>query len=439
MTRWRPDDLLLAARRAAAKGARFAQAHPARVRAIVTLAIVLAVLLAFLGPFLAGADESRHLSAYSDGPQDVSRVREEIESVTSARDGSTRALATSVYFVESLAAPRDHVLFVFGIERPYTAGETAAIHRFVDAGGTLVLANDVANGNRLAREFGVLFGDRAVLDGGSNYLGDPRSAVVTVPFEGRDWRLLLRSPGYMKLDDPARVSVLAWSSTESYIDVDQDGKIDLNDTAQRFPLVAESRHGQGRVVIIADTGLFMDETLAVPGFDNAGFARALASSTLSGRANALIDESRHAPPPEAAAGDAGLRLLVVATSTPAWRVALAIAAVAAVVLAVVLTRDTEDWSEHKFDVGHERPVPAGLAPTPERLQALAQRALSENYNIPLEYLQTAPFEDLVRLTGEKELVAVATGKERAHESRALYDKLVKGAPTTTVTPRRQES
>lgn len=402
---------------------RFLRRHPGRVRAAGTVVALLLLAIAFVGPYLAGDDEARHLSAYADGAQDLSRFRDEIALVSRENGQEPAAVATSPFMLEGLADPKEHVLFVFGVEKSYTDGETRAIREFVEAGGTLVLANDVGNANPLSQELGVVFFDKAVLDRQS-YLDNPKLVVVDVPFAGRSFRLVLNTPSYATVvAEAGRVSVLASSSTDSFIDVDDDGEIDVRDTPGPFPLVMETTLGEGRVVVIADTGLFTNEMQAIVGFENGAFARALAERAVGGGGKPLIDESRHVAPPAARGGNAALRLFVLATSTPVLRAVLGVGALVVVGLAVWLTRESEDWTRHAFDVGHEVPAPETLRATPERLSALAARAVCERYNVPFEYLETASVDELVRMTGDRELAVVAKGLERPADTRAFLRKI----------------
>lgn len=406
--------------------ARWARSHPRRVRSGATLAALVLLALALGGPFVTQAFETRHLSAYADGPRDLSDFARDL-ALAAEGDAEPRALATSPYMLDGVREPTEHVLFVFAVERSYTQGEARAILDFVRAGGTLVLANDVGNANVLSKEFGVLFGDKTILDR-VNYRNDSQFPVVTVPYEGADYRVVMNAPSFATVVDP-KVEVLASSSNgTSFIDVNGNGEIDIRDQPGPFPLVMRTTYGDGRVVLIADAGLFMNEVLNLPGFDNAAFGRALASSSITGGGAALIDESRHVPPPSARAGGEALRLFVLATTTPTLRVVLGVLALAAAIGGAMLTRGTEDWSVHTFTVGEERPSPSTLAPTPERLQALTARAISERYNIPFEYLESASVDELARLTGDRELAAVAKGAERAKDARGLYRKLADEVP-----------
>ncbi len=400
--------------------------HPRRAKAAIVAAIAIAIAITVILPF-AVEPETRHLSAWGQERGDLARFREEL----STARAETRALATSAYLLGAIQDPRGHVLFVFGVERAYTDGERAAIHRFVREGGVLVLANDVSHGTALSREFGAIYGDLAVLDRNS-YRGEPAAPIVEVPFQGSAFRVVMNSPAFIAVLDPATANVLAWSSNESFLDVDGDGVLEVNrtlsDVPGPFPLALNATYGAGEVLMFADPNMFDDEHLALAGFDNAALARAIVSAYGGAGVTALVDESRHAAPATSRAGSEAVRLLVLATTTPRVGVALGSLALVAAFAAAYLTRGTEDWSVHAFTIGEERRAPAALAPTPERLRALAARAISERYNLPMEYLESASVDDLARVTGDREIAAVAKGAERAKDARALYDKLTLDVP-----------
>ncbi|MHB8603682.1 MAG: DUF4350 domain-containing protein [Thermoplasmatota archaeon] len=392
----------------------FARTHPRRIRAAAVVLGALLVAAALLVPLVVGSGD-QHLSAYTSGAQDVSQFRDEIAGLgapVEAVTGSPLALA-------DVTEPQKTTLFLIGVEKSYTQDEQNALLDFVARGGALVIATDTGFANALANHFGVLFGDKTVLDQNA-YRGDPKFVIATIaaPGGGASYNVLFNAPSYLTVSDP-KVRTLGASSNQSFVDVNGDGTIDIGDHPGPFILAAETTYGEngGRVVFVADTAPFMNEIYGVAGFDDRAFTHALAASVVANDGLVLLDESRHVEPAAARAADAAVRFAELATATPAWSIGCLVIAAALAALAAVATRETQDWTTHVFSIGEEVPAPRDLAPTPERLTALARRLVAERYNIPAEAIPGMTSVELARLTGEPDLATLAIGKE--NEVRAL--------------------
>ncbi|HEX2022704.1 MAG TPA: hypothetical protein VHH36_08315, partial [Candidatus Thermoplasmatota archaeon] len=185
------------------------------------------------------------------------------------------------------------------------------------------------------------------------------------------------------------------------------------DEAGPFDLIVRTSVGPGELILVADTGLFMNEQALLPGYANREYVAALVASILPRDGVVLVDESRHAPPAAYAPLAEGARALGRATSNgPAPWILLALLA-GATAHAWRLTRDTEDWSHHAHDLAQVVPAPEALRPDAARLMRLARRRVSERYNMPLEQVAAMTTEQLHALTGDRTLAEAATGSLRA--------------------------
>lgn len=377
------------------------------------LAALGVVLVALAGPAVYDRD-ARHLTAYRDADEDVSAIREALE----GRAGEVQAILSTPHQLAAHERP-DRVLFVsIGAERQYSEGEARAVVEFLRAGGNVILADEGGYGTDVAAEAGWAFGEQGLLDT-SNFRADPSLVVAEGRAADRTFRLLFNAPtALVKLSNAGEHEVLAASSRAqypegSYLETNDNGEIDIADTPGPWPLVVRTQVGEGTLILVADTGLFMNQQAALVDFQNADFVAALAGETIPSDGLVVLDEARHAPPPALAAVDNAVRTLGRATSG----VVAPLATLAAVLLVAIVvwwtTRETEDWTHHVHDVGHEVPAPADLRPDLDRAQRMARHRISEKFNIPLEQVAAMPAEQLVTLTGDKLLAEAAAGTLRS--------------------------
>lgn len=384
------------------------------------LAIVLLVVLGLLvlGPFVYARD-ARHLSAFREGDEEMGLARAEL----AAAAGAVDAVTSTPHLLADVEEP-SRVLFVaVGAERRYDADEAAAVIAFLRAGGNVLLADEGGFGTDVAREAGWAFGSQRLLDT-RNHRGDPRLPVVDARAEpeGHAYRVLFNSPSVLRLlDDDGTAAphvVLASTSAAEYpngssLDVNANGEVDRADPPGPHPLVVRAQVGEGILVLVADTGLFMDAQLRLVEYENDDYVRALAKSLVPGDGRILVDEARHAPPAATALWDNAVRTLGRATTGTFAPFLLLTALLAASVLAWWRTRPTDDWTHHAHDVGALVPAPETLRPDLARAQRMARRRISERYNIPMEQVASMTAEELLRVTGDRLLSDAAAGTLRA--------------------------
>lgn len=380
-------------------------------RGYAAAALLALLVLALVGPVVVNAD-ARHLTAYRNGDEDVSLVRAAIEPKASRVES---ILATPDVLDE--ADPSKTLFVAIGAERRYDAHEAEAVVRFLEAGGRVLLADEGGFGTDIARAAGFAFGSQRVLDT-RNHLGDPKLVVASATLDGQDYPLLFNSPTTLvPLSDAGTdyetlvVSSRAAYPDGSYLDANANGEIDISDKAGPFPLVVRKSVGTegGVIVLVADTGLFMNAQGQLIDYRNVEFVAALVQALVPRDGVVYLDEARHAPTPGVAPWNAAARTLGRLTSGPVAPYATLALLVALTVVAWRLTRQTEDWSHHEFNVGMEIPVPDDLRPDLSRAQRMARRRISEKFNIPMEQVAAMPAEQLVTLTGDRLLAEAAAG------------------------------
>lgn len=195
-------------------------------------------------------------------------------------------------------AANETLAIVLSPSEPY-GEDAAAIERFLDRGGTVLVAEDYrSNGNPLLATLGasVRFDGRPVRDE-RNYERAPTFAEVTTADDHlltQDVETLVLNRGTVLT--PGEATVVARTASDAYLDVDRDGTLDETETPAERPVMAVEPVGDGRLVTLADPSVFINSMLEYG--DNRDFATQL----VQGQDRVLFDVS-HSPgiPPLAAA------------------------------------------------------------------------------------------------------------------------------------------
>ena len=386
--------------------------HPLH-RGRLAAALIALVALSIALPFALGAD-ARHLSAYADGAEDLSDFRARLPAASSA----ILSTPASLHDVEDASKA---VYVAIGPERRYDDAEARAILTFLEAGGNVLIADEGGYGNRIAAAAGFAFDTDRVLDS-EGYRGRTTLPVATAHVDTSDpgYRVVFNLPSKITPLSNAKLhDVLAWSSSAlalngSFLDKNDNREIEQGDEPGPHRLIVRTSIGQGTLLLVADTGLFMNEQLRIPdsSYQNADYTAKLLEALALGDRTIYLDESRHAQPPLVAAWNDALRTLGRLT-TGIMAPLLIVGLVVLTYLAWYYTRETEDWSHHGFDLGQDVSTPADIQPDVDRLQRLARRRISERYNIPLEQVAAMPTEELQSLTGDRTLAEAAAGTLRS--------------------------
>ncbi len=157
--------------------------------------------------------------------------------------------------------------------------EVETVRRFVYGGGSLLLADDFREGNSLSSVFGVKFSGDLLLEP-SLYSKQPFFPLVNLTVrEGfkRVYTLVLNHPStllftgrfrgkgyYVKLNETwlrVNMSVQARSSGSSWLDVNYNLEKDGDEPRGSFPVVAFMSYGEGRVVVVSDPDIFINDML----------------------------------------------------------------------------------------------------------------------------------------------------------------------------------
>ncbi|UIO99758.1 DUF4350 domain-containing protein [Halobaculum sp. CBA1158] len=206
------------------------------------------------------------------------------------------------------ADPNGTIAVVLAPDRPYDATDRRRVGRFVERGGTLLVAADFGgHGNDVAAAAGASarFDGRPLRDE-RNYHRAPAlpiaSNVTDAPeTEGVD-RLTLNHGTAVVVDDSREeTAVLVRSSRFSYLDADGDGELDDDESLERRPVLVRQRVGAGTVYVLSDPSVFLNAMLERPGNER------LAANLFGAHERAILDLSHRSDRPPAVVALATLR------------------------------------------------------------------------------------------------------------------------------------
>ncbi|MUW14936.1 DUF4350 domain-containing protein [Halorubrum sp. CBA1125] len=259
---------------------------------LYALAVVLAVALV-----VAASTTSAAFGAYNvewDGTSDFRELADQ-------RSDSRVGLETSAY---ETGDPDDTVAVVLAPASPYEGNDSRRVREFVEAGGTLVVADDVGpHGDALLADVGATARfDGAQLRDERSYYRAPSLPVATNVTDTRYTagveRLTLNGATAI---DPGNATVIATTSSFAYLDRNATGDLSPDDELDAYPVVTVESVGDGRVIGVGDPSLFINAMLTEP--DNEAFATAL----LDARDRTLLDYSQSGDQPPLAVALLGFR------------------------------------------------------------------------------------------------------------------------------------
>jgi len=245
------------------------------------------VLLYLIYPSLLAdiSDRDRSLSAYSDDWNDVSEFRIALEE----RGFTTRGIVATPGILREVREPERTLMIIIGVGTPYSYDDIRSIVDFVDKGGSLILADDYGYGDDLSNEFGITFHRYRMWD--PNYvtntsLLDIDLVLPDINGTSRTYEVLFNDP--TAIESNQQGTTLGFTSNESFLDVNANGAIDVQDQPGPFEVVTL----KGRTVFIGDPSIFINDMWAQ--LDNSDFLLALVDFLLPEGGTVLFDESVHA-------------------------------------------------------------------------------------------------------------------------------------------------
>lgn len=190
-------------------------------------------------------------SPLKEGPVDYSTFYDRLK-----KGGSLVTINTSP--VESLALTGLDVYIVAGPMREFDDEEVKALTGFVEEGGSLLVLLHISSPvARLTEAFGVIVSNYVVSEA-ENTLGESQNFLLKrfskhpvteglkkVAVYG-SWGLLAEGPA----------SVVARTSDKAWADMDRDRLFDEGEPRSSFGIIAASKFGAGKVVVVSDDAVF---------------------------------------------------------------------------------------------------------------------------------------------------------------------------------------
>ena len=165
------------------------------------------------------------------------------------------------------------------------------IRNFVTEGGNLLLMDDYGYGNSVLEYLGVAarFTGEALLDPLFCYRNQwlPRITDFSPEIEESGVKVLVLNHA-TSLTNVAESDVIAWSSSSSFLDLDEDESWWQLEPKGPFPVAARFKLGKGTVTLVSDPSIVINSMLRKD--DNYSFVKHLAGSG-SGPEQILIDRS----------------------------------------------------------------------------------------------------------------------------------------------------
>jgi len=176
------------------------------------------------------------------------------------------------------ASPQQDVLIVVPYT-PFTAAELVQMKQFVENGGKLILLDDFGYGNTFLSYAGVSarFDNALLLDPLFDYKNEyfPRILDFNAGLTSSGIKLLAFNHG-TALSGVSRSQAIAWSSSMSFLDTNQNGNLDPGEPQGPFVVAASISLGDGTIDLVSDSSLIMN---AAPGTnDNNAFVNYLMTS-----------------------------------------------------------------------------------------------------------------------------------------------------------------
>lgn len=253
-------------------------------RAVLAGLVVATALALGVVASTSGAAFGAYNSAW-DGASDLREIGSET--------GATVEIGRNVS-AYGVGDPNETVAVVLSPDRPYTPGEADRLRRFVEAGGTLLVAEDIGpHGNVLLAATGA----SARFDGGllrdeRNYYRAPALPEAGNVSEHR----LTETVDALTLNYgtpilPGNATTLVRTSAFGYVDRNRNGTLDDAETLRSYPVATVESVGGGRVIAVGDPSLLINAMVEREG------NRAFVANVLGTGDRVLLDYSHTADIP----------------------------------------------------------------------------------------------------------------------------------------------
>jgi hypothetical protein len=226
-------------------------------RLTVAFGVVLTVAL-----LIAAGTSTTAFGAYNTAWDGTSNLRSVAEST-----GTDAYIAQNVS-AYSMATPQTTVALIIAPDNAYQPQETAQIGRFVRQGGTLVVAEErVAPTNPLltALSAEARIGGPPLRDARYHYRSPAAPQARALSNDSLMANVSALTLNHGTAVEQGNTTVLANTSEYAYLDTNRNQELDQSEPVTQYPVLTSEAVGEGRVIVIGDSSLFINEMLEQSG------------------------------------------------------------------------------------------------------------------------------------------------------------------------------
>lgn len=228
------------------------------------------------------------LAHISGTTMDYSRYNPEWNGTSRLFQAMDERGAIMVDRLDELPDSADCLVFILAPEGEFGTDETSRLRLFLEGGNTVVLVSDREDENTLLSGLGsTVIIHNENLTSIDRYADHPASVLAFpsqkgIPGPGIS-RLILNNPSFVEGGIPVfETSLLSW------IDKDGNSRLTGDESLQKYCVVAEERHGNGTLYVIADPSIFINVMQdRSEGNENAAFS----DSIMSQKPCLLVDQN----------------------------------------------------------------------------------------------------------------------------------------------------
>jgi len=162
------------------------------------------------------------------------------------------------------AVDNNDTLLVISPVRNYTFDESLTVASFLRRGGRVVVADDFGRANSLLNAIEAPIDiNRVPLCQYENYYVNQSFPVITditlTPYTSNVSKLVLNHPSALNVSGNA--SVIAATSSDAWLDIDNSYKLDNGERMGTYPVAASYNYGAGELIVVSDPDIFIDSML----------------------------------------------------------------------------------------------------------------------------------------------------------------------------------
>ncbi len=174
--------------------------------------------------------------------------------------------ATPIDLAYEKIVPENSALFVIGPSANVTEPRVEALKEYLLEGGTLVLMDETEAVNQILSGLGldVSVDGRPMLDPVFYYGGwrMPKTTNVRGDLASGVEEIALNLPSTLNIKGSG-LTVLAHSSSFSFLDLDGDSEPSAKEPTGPFPVAAVVAYGKGRLILFSDSSIFLNSVIGL--------------------------------------------------------------------------------------------------------------------------------------------------------------------------------